>query len=729
MAQLTMVDDARLSLRPNTQFAIESYPAVRDGGEGAVLSLVRGTLRAFTGLIASTNRDRFVMKTRVATVGIRGSGNILYACDGGNDCDESVRAQSDGEGPITVNHTIEGSHAVSNLVPGAPAGTPAQQGGAQTLITGPGQTVLVRSNQPPKYIPTPAFVSDAATNMTNAKAEGVGAGTDTAAGGRAFSPSDVAVMPTSQQYPAPLVGNNGLGFPLVDASGNLSGGDPLKLRDIIMSLGSPFYGQARGADVDFTGNEFRGYLNYVGGSPETAAAQQASHPYVNGGTLKDAGTLIVGDGVVSYGRWESGSLSFNGPGGGAPIPGSIHFIQGPSAFPPYLSEVLTGTATYTLAGGTSPTNQANTPGTLNAATINVNFSSRMLDLSMRVTMPGAGANAGGNWSVAADQVPLALNGFSASTLDRMVITNNNGVSSRTNSRLSGGFQGSFVGSGLGGIIMGYGISDTTAPSAANHNIVTGVAGFNGPPQATDAPFREGRISDPAGTLADFVRTYATTDRPDEVLSDTTGRVTGFTAPYRGQGSHATYALGSAQVLQAGADPETGMVWGRWSGGTATVNGQALNLGNASLHYIFSGAQTGPVALPLTGSAAYDVIGSTSPTDGSGHVGTLGSATLNANFSARTVDAAVAVNINGQAWTGSASNMPIYRDQYFSAYSGNPIPGGTNPAPMSIGCTPNCGTNARGSFDGFFAGASGQRAGLMYNLGGNQGAVAFGRRGG
>src|SRR5471032_2710468 len=74
MAQLTMVDQARLSLRPATQFVIEAYPERRDGGEGAVLSLLKGTLRTFTGLLASTNRDKFVMKTRVATVGIRGSG-------------------------------------------------------------------------------------------------------------------------------------------------------------------------------------------------------------------------------------------------------------------------------------------------------------------------------------------------------------------------------------------------------------------------------------------------------------------------------------------------------------------------------------------------------------------------------------------------------------------------------------------------------------------------------
>jgi len=51
------------------------------------------------------------MKTRVATVGIRGSGNILYACDPG-ECDESVSGGARNTDPITVNHTIEGSPAL-----------------------------------------------------------------------------------------------------------------------------------------------------------------------------------------------------------------------------------------------------------------------------------------------------------------------------------------------------------------------------------------------------------------------------------------------------------------------------------------------------------------------------------------------------------------------------------------------------------------------------------------
>src|SRR5258706_6050891 len=195
MAQLTMVDQARLSLRPATQFQIEAYPDKRDSNEGAILSLFRGTLRTFTGLIASANRDRYVMKTRVATVGIRGSGNILYACEG-KDCDESVSGGTQPEGGITVNHTIEGSHAITNILADRP-GVPAQQGGATTLITGPGQTVLVAGNQAPRYIPTPRFIADVATNMTAAKAT---AATATAAGEtRDFAPSDTQAVPPAQQ--------------------------------------------------------------------------------------------------------------------------------------------------------------------------------------------------------------------------------------------------------------------------------------------------------------------------------------------------------------------------------------------------------------------------------------------------------------------------------------------------------------------------------------------------
>lgn len=727
MAQLTMVDQARLSLRPSTQFAIEQYPDRKESATGAVLNLLKGTLRTFTGLISSVNRDRFVMKTRVATVGIRGSGNILYACDGA-ECDPSVR-QGSGEESLTVNHTIEGSHAVTNVVPAAAPGLPAQQGGAETLITGPGQTVLVAAGQPPRYIPTPAFIADVASNMTGTKAGSAGDDTARLAEQRAFSPGDVAgIMPVQQSTVSGVGSNNPTIFPpLIDATANL-GRDPSNLRDIVIGAGaSPFIGQATGGDVTLAGGGLASYRSYAGSAAGVT-------PAISGGTLRDATTVVVEGEAISLGRWENASLGLFGAGSAVPVPGSVHWVMAPSGYPTYLSEVLTGTASYALAAATSPTNQNNAAGTLASANLAVNFTNRTVDLGLSVTMPAQGGTPAGSWQMTASNVSLALNTFFGSTGDNVVLTNGAGQSSRTNSNLTGSFQGSLVGLGLSGAVVGYGISDMTASNAAQWQFITGVAAFAGARQNGAAPYREGRVSDANGLLPDFVRSYGTTNRPDEVTADAEGRVTAFSAPYLRLGTHSTYSIGTAQVVQSGFDPETGMVWGRWGNGTVQVarggaTDQIVLANGNSLHYIFAGTQSGPVALPLTGTATYDVIGSTSPTDFNGHVGTLNSATLAANFTNRTVDASVALGINGQTWTGSAANMPIYRDQYFSAYSGTPVAGLPNPNPLTIGCTPSCGQGAAGSFDGFFTGRTGQRAGLMYNLGGNQGAVAFGRRGG
>ena len=715
MAQITMVDQARLSLRPRTQFTVEQYPDKPESTQAAIVSLLRGTLRTFTGLIASANRDRFVMKTRVATVGIRGSGNILYACDG-SDCDPGVASELGvREGPVTVSHTIDGAHAVTNFRSDVPAGTPAQQGGAATIVTGPGQTALVQANLAPRYVPTPSFIARAATHMTGAAAEGSVTGAT-----RDFSPGDLPALEGLYLSFAPITGNVGSFFPLIDATGNLAF-DPIGLHDAIITIGSPFFGQS--TQLDLVAGALRGYRGY----PSTEI-----DPAITGGTLRDAATVELGDGRIAMGRWDGASVALAGPGSAVAVPGSVHWIVGPSGYPPYLSEVLTGTATYTLAANTSPTNQHGTAGTLGSATINANFTARTLDLAMTVTMPSAGSVPGGQWQLSAGNVPITLNTFFATTAGGLTISNGT-HNSGTNPNLTGSVEGSFVGTRLAGIILGYGIFDRTASSPAHHHSISGVAGLRGPPQNAAAPYREGRVSDPAGTLTDFVRTYTTTNRPDEVTSDAEGRASAFAAPFAGLGGHATYSLGTAQVVQSGFDPETGMIWGRWSGGTAQVSGrgqtQPLNLTNASLHYIFAGTQSGPVSLPLTGTGTYDVIGATSPTDNAGHVGTLNSATLNANFTSRTVDASVNIGINGQTWTGTANGMPIYRDQYFSAHTGSRIGGLPNPAPLFIGCTPGCGQGAQGSFDGFFTGRTGQRAGMMYNLGGNQGAVAFGRRGG
>ena len=716
MAQLTLVDNARLSLRPNSEVHIERYVDRPDSGDGVVLSLARGTLRAFTGLLSAASRDKFNMKTRVATVGIRGSGNILHACEG-KECDPSIR---DENSFVTVNHTIEGSHSITNE--GGAPGMPPQQGGPQTLVTGPGQTVLVQGNAPPRNIPTPPFIAESASNPTNAPKGGPGGSAGAAGTGtRNFAPGDIAGLGGFDFTPK-LVGNNGLGFVTLDAG--IGGFDASALHDALIAAdGAVLAGQATQPDLTLEGVNLRGYHAYPAGLVPI-------DPSISGGSIGESQSASLGGTPVVMGRWQGASLGAGGVN--AIIPGNVHFIYAPSGFPGYLSEVLTGTATYNLVAATSPTNQNNTAGSLGSATLNVNFTNRTLGLGLAVTMPAAGANGGGSWTLSADNVPFGLGSFFASTRDRLVIVNGSGGSSASNGNLFGSVEGRFVGPNLQGAILGYGFVDQTATNPATHNVISGVAGLAGPAQNGAAPYREGRVSDPAGSIGTgFTRSYATTNRPDEVTEGASGAVSAFSAPYVGLGGHARYALGTAQVVQSGTDVASGMVWGRWSGGTATVTAagggtQSLNLASQSLHYVFAGTQQVPVGLPLTGSAVYDVIGSTSPTDGAGRVGTLGSATLDVNFTNRTAASTVNVTIGGQSWTGAAPGMPIHRDQFFSASTG--IPGIANLSPLTISCTPGC-PGAVGSFDGFFTGRTGNRAGMLYNLGGVQGALAFGRRGG
>jgi len=116
------------------------------------------------------------------------------------------------------------------------------------------------------------------------------------------------------------------------------------------------------------GNRF----NSVAGGAGTSAT-------ITGGTIAEARTFDIGNNSsITLGRWNSpsnllltGLGSFNGPAA------TTHFAYGSSGYPPYLSDVLTGTVSYQRIGATSPTNDGGVSGTLTTATLDVNFSARL----------------------------------------------------------------------------------------------------------------------------------------------------------------------------------------------------------------------------------------------------------------------------------------------------------------------------------------------------------------
>lgn len=73
--QLSLIDGGKVSLQPNTVYKINKYEfsGKEDGSEYAFTELLKGGMRTISGLIGHKNRERYQLKTAVATIGIRGT--------------------------------------------------------------------------------------------------------------------------------------------------------------------------------------------------------------------------------------------------------------------------------------------------------------------------------------------------------------------------------------------------------------------------------------------------------------------------------------------------------------------------------------------------------------------------------------------------------------------------------------------------------------------------------
>ena len=77
---ITMRDDTLLTLGPGSALTLDGYAFDPKTHEGSFLaSLGKGMLSVVTGLIARTQPDNFAVKTRVSTMGVRGTEFIIEA--------------------------------------------------------------------------------------------------------------------------------------------------------------------------------------------------------------------------------------------------------------------------------------------------------------------------------------------------------------------------------------------------------------------------------------------------------------------------------------------------------------------------------------------------------------------------------------------------------------------------------------------------------------------------
>ena len=87
--RLSMIDDAKIDLRCNSEMQIEDYQLLR-GANKSVLKLIKGSVKKITGSIGKVAEDIYEMRTPLATVGVRGTEYAIrvlqsHGCDGSLD--------------------------------------------------------------------------------------------------------------------------------------------------------------------------------------------------------------------------------------------------------------------------------------------------------------------------------------------------------------------------------------------------------------------------------------------------------------------------------------------------------------------------------------------------------------------------------------------------------------------------------------------------------------------
>lgn len=485
---------------------------------------------------------------------------------------------------------------------------------------------------------------------------------------------------------------------------------------------------------------------YAGNGPGSSI----THTFSGTTTVGQAATTIAATGI-QFGRYDStqGQMvvvgtSYTGLAPNSYLSGGAvksHWIVGPAIDPVYLPEVLLTTATYSFAGGTTPTTVTGAAASLNSGSLLVNFTQQLVSLSLALTVGGA------PWTANTAATPLenmywnnAKSGFRAQTplLMGPISPGWGTLTVACPTCATGTFgtvTGQLTGSGLNGAILSYLLGDGIGQTVA------GAAAFTGAAQNTATPYRIAGLSGidwnpPAnvstvpvpGTLGGY--TNAGT-----VLADAAGNVTRFNAsqPFS-NGSGITLGIGTAIPAGLGTDPVSGISWGRWVGGalskTDLASGTVTGLQNTtaagaalSSHWIASPTLVGPVTLPVTGVFNYVPAGGTQPTDSLGGVGTLNSATLSANFTTQTV--ALGINVttpNAGNLIASGTGIPIEQKSMFNASTAGSLQG-SNPGSLAV--TGSAAGTPQGHIGGAFTGAGGIGAAMIYGLVSGNGVIVNG----
>lgn len=415
MVQLRMQDGALLSLRYGSSLQVEEYrmpvaataaaaPAgdslAASGGRSA-LRLLRGAFRTVTGLIGKSPADSYSVATPVATIGIRGTDYSAAYCSG--DCGGTANGLYLG----VSNGGIEVANSAGSLT----------LGNDQYGYVRDGGTPPARELVPPAVLDAP----------TPRDGPSDGAGSDTASPG-----SETADSSFSEERAYETGGTQPEGDYEV-RSGQKGG----------YAYASP---GLQGADQGTVFADDGALMAFHG---EASAS------------IGSAANFDVGEHAATglqWGRWHGGTATFTTADGTSPIDlttKSLHWIysvdENRAALP------TTGSQSYSLVGGTNPTDNSGNVGTLDNATLfaTFDFTNRTVSSSVDLSFSdGTGGTIA--WSASGS------GGFTADTFSGSYST----VLIDGQPGGSGSFSGFFTGGGAGAALT-YELTDSDFVTSVN----------------------------------------------------------------------------------------------------------------------------------------------------------------------------------------------------------------------------------------------------------------------
>ncbi len=384
--QIKFSDGGLISLQPSTEFKVESYQFEKDNREvdDASFNLIKGGLRALTGLVGKARREAYQMKNPTSTIGIRGTEFQALMCSAS--CKEP-----DG----LYVHTGEGRIVVKNAV------------GEIDVIAGQSAYVASANDAPQHTSSTPVITAE---ESKKEQISGVGDNSQ-------FRSGDILGVPSL-----------GTLTTLSSAGLAIAGSGSLTANGKVFSGSGAVAGAATNSSSATVGV-------YISGNQITAATVSFNNQLVT--VIPASVQGAAADGGLYWGRWTN--TTFNVYAGlntaiykenvALDANSSIHYLLGTSV--PTVPG--TGTATYSFIGGTASTDATGMVGSgITAGTLTANFSGYSVGANLTV-------NHGGVYNLSAT-MPMSSNPANFSTSNPGGFASTTGAGSYS-ANVSGFFAG------------------------------------------------------------------------------------------------------------------------------------------------------------------------------------------------------------------------------------------------------------------------------------------------